>query len=207
MKTGRTSVSERVARYEALCARMARAGYTAHEAVLTDAQANALGLLCAAPFVAPLWTYYRVRFYGSTVVQAPAGESNLWALLFVALLLLSLPLHELLHGAFWRLAGRRGRGSIHFSFSGGMLLCSCGEPLSGGAYLLGVLGPFLTLGLGSLAVSLVWPGLLQMLLASALLACCGADLLIALRALPYRRAVIADHPVRAGFIAFTRAEG
>ena len=65
-----------------------------------------------------------------------------------------------------------------------------------------VLAPFVVLGLGSALFVFVYPGTVSFLTMMVNFVAVGADLLIAVRVVKEDNCLIADHPTKAGYIAF-----
>lgn len=130
-----------------------------------------------------------------------------WKLVLLALLI-SVPVHEFLHGLGFVGACREKWKSIGFGFQLKALMpyCCCKEALGIGSYLFGVLLPCTVLGLipSVIAIAANLPevflfGILSILIASG-------DLTIVLRLLRYigKDVRIFDHPVKCGSIVFRK---
>lgn len=130
-----------------------------------------------------------------------------WKLVLLALLI-SVPVHEFLHGLGFVGACREKWKSIGFGFQLKALMpyCCCKEALGIGSYLFGVLLPCTVLGLipSVIAIAANLPavflfGILNILIASG-------DLTIVLRLLRYigKDVRIFDHPVKCGSIVFRK---
>lgn len=157
-------------------------------------QAYIWGTLIALPFVALAGGVYRVFLLDRAVLL------NHTSLILLTVVVVSLPLHELLHGLGWELAGRLVEDEIQFLFQRGMPMCTCRAVLSTKAYLTGVLLPFLVLGGGSIVFLIVYPGTISVLAALVNLLLPGADLLLSWKILSSGAAKIADNSDQTGFI-------
>lgn len=80
--------------------------------------------------------------------------------------------------------------------------CACKGALKKKSYLAGVLAPFVVLGLGSALFVFVYPGTVSFPTMMVNFVAVGADLLIAVRVVKEDNCLIADHPTKAGYIAF-----
>ena len=178
---------------------LAAKGWQAQRHTLTTAQAYLWGLLVALPFVLLAGGMYRAFLLRRAVLLDHTG------LIPLAVLAVSLPLHEGLHGLGWRAAGRLGKGGVAFLFRRGLPLCACREVLPVKAYLAGVLLPFFVLGGGSFLFLLLCPGTVSVLAAMVNLILPGADLVIACQVLRSQAPLIADSPDQAGFVGFVPA--
>lgn len=169
-------------------------GWISRHYTLTSKQAYIWGMLIALPFVALVGGLYRVFLLDRAVLMDYTG------LILLAVIVVSLPIHELLHGLGWALAGQLEKDKIKFLFQHGMPMCTCRAVLSTKAYLTGVLLPFLVLGGGSIVFLIIYPGTISVLAALVNLLLPGADLLIAWKILHSGAAKISDNPNQAGFV-------
>lgn len=169
-------------------------GWLSRDYTLTSKQAYIWGTLIALPFVALAGGLYRVFLLDRAVL------TDYSSLILLVVIVVSLPLHELLHGLGWALAGQLEKDKIKFLFQHGMPMCSCRAVLSTKAYLTGVLLPFLVLGGGSIVFLIIYPGTISVLAALVNLLLPGADLLIAWKILRSGATKIADNPNQAGFV-------
>lgn len=174
--------------------RLTEEGWFSRDFTLTSKQTYILGMLIALPFVALAGGLYRVFLLDRAILLDHTS------LILLAVIVVSLPFHELLHGLGWALAGRLEKNEIKFLFQRGMPMCSCRTVLPTKAYLAGVLLPFLVLGGGSIVSLIVYPGTISMLTAVVNLLLPGTDLLIAWKILRSGAAKIADSPNQNGFI-------
>lgn len=169
------------------------------ERTFSKFQAMTYGILCACPFLLLVGFSYRF-FLSSHANQMVLGGPTFY-LSFIAIIAVSVTLHELLHGLGWMVAGSLRWQDVHFHLSAMMPTTSCERPLAKRAYLTGVLLPFAVLGLASLALLLIFPGTLSLLSALVNFTLAGADLVIALCVLREpQNAHIADHPTLAGYM-------
>lgn len=175
--------------------RLTEEGWFIRDYTLTSKQTYIWGTLIALPFVALAGGLYRVFLLDRAVL------TDYSSLILLVVIVVSLPLHELLHGLGWALAGRLEKDQINFLFQHGMPMCTCRAVLSTKAYLTGVLLPFLVLGGGSIVFLIIHPGTVSVLTALVNLLLPGADLLIAWKILRSGAAKIADSPNQAGFVA------
>ena len=172
---------------------------SAYTRTFTKAQAMGYGVLCALPFLLLIGLGF--RFFLSDQAQLMALGGVQFYLTFIILIAISVTLHELLHGIGWMLAGHLRWKDIHFHFSAMMPTTCCEPPLAKRAYLVGVLLPFVVLGLGSSLLLLTHPATLTLLAALVNITLAGADLAIAIRiAREPASARISDHPTLAGYV-------
>lgn len=133
-----------IAAFEALRTRMQENGYRERSAVISVLKANVLAIVTEGPF-ALLSVVCYMLIWGSRLSAFLPPEQ---ALLVLLLFLLSLPVHEFLHGIGWCAAGRTGFKNIRFGMMWSSLTpyCHCSEPLPAGQYLFGLLLPFFCAG-------------------------------------------------------------
>lgn len=120
-------------------------------------------------------------------------------------------LHELVHGIAWSACAKGGWKSVSFGVIWQYLTpyCTCDEPLSKRAYVVGALAPTVVLGLlpviaayASGSAGLLAVGLLMTLSG-------GGDLAIVLKMLRFKpdgEVRFLDHPYECGLVAFVRDE-
>ncbi|MCQ4638254.1 DUF3267 domain-containing protein [Anaerovorax odorimutans] len=183
---------------------MLDAGYSEHVETISVIKANIWALVTAGPFVAAAAVLYLTK-WGEILISIRIGG----VILFLLLFLLSIPVHEGLHGLTWGICCRNHFRSIRFGImkESGTPYCHCMEPLGFGSYIAGGLMPFLVLGIGLFLVSLYVHSSLVLLLSMMNILCAGGDTTIALLLLRYRDAEILDHPTECGFAAFRKEKG
>ena len=173
-------------------------GWMAKRHTLTTFQTYLWGTLFALPFILLAGGMYRMFLFDRAVLLDHTG------LILLAVIIVSVPLHEALHGFGWKLAGRLHKGDVTFFLRSGIPMCACRTVLPAKAYLIGTLLPFLVLGGGSFLLLFLFPGTVSVLAALVNLMLPGADLAISWRVLKSEAALIADSPDGAGFIGLVR---
>ena len=119
-----------------------------------------------------------------------------------AIIVASVVIHELLHGIGWAISSGKGWKVVRFNINAMMPSCACKTALKKKAYLIGVLAPFVVLGLGSILFVFIYPGTISLLTMMVNFTAAGADVLIAVNLLKEKDVLIADHPTEAGYMAF-----
>ena len=122
--------------------------------------------------------------------------------MFITIIAISVVIHELLHGIGWAISSGEGWKVVRFNINALMPSCACKVALKKQAYLIGVLVPFVVLGGGSTLFVFAYPGTVSLLTMMVNFIAAGADLLIAFSVLREGNCLIADHPTKAGYIAF-----
>jgi len=154
-----------------------------------------------APFVTAVFLVPHILLWGFDGLLGWLTGSALPILLVIPVLVVSLYLHELLHGLGFILAGRVPRSNVRLGFSRKTLspYIHCPLPVSASAYRLSLLLPGLLLGVVPALVGTVfgigWLTLYGMLMAVAALG--DAQIAWLMRRLPGSTRVI-DHPKEAG---------
>ena len=173
-------------------------GWQAKRHTLTTSQTYLWGILFSLPFVLLAGGIYRMLLLHRAVLLDRTG------LILLAVIIVSVPLHEALHGFGWKLAGRLHKGDVTFLLRSGIPMCACRTILSTKAYLIGTLLPFFIQGGGSFLFLFLCPGTISVLTALVNLMLPGADLAISWRVLRSEAALIADNPEGAGFIGLVK---
>lgn len=162
----------------------------------------ALGVVFALPFIVIIGLLYRLVLIERANLSEIGGLS--FYIMFIAIIAVSVVVHELLHGIGWAISSGKGWKVVRFNINAMMPSCACKVALKKKTYLIGVLAPFVVLGLGSILFVFVYPGTVSLLTMMVNFVAAGADLLIALHVLREEDCFIADHPTEAGYIAFYR---
>ena len=175
-------------------------GYREKDVTISSGKATVLGVVFSVPFIVMIGLLYRLVLNERAHLSEIEGLS--FYSLFIAILVVSVVVHELLHGVGWAIASGKGWNAVRFNINAMMPSCACKVALEKKTYLIGVLAPFVVLGSGSILFVLVYPGTVSLLTMMVHFVAAGADLLIALHVLREGACLIADHPTQAGYIAF-----
>ncbi len=201
---------KRLAAFEARAAALAREGFSQKELVVSSGKANIVGplygLILSVPFIVLFLVFY--------IPQSVSGGDRSWSFprdyfLLIALMLIAIPVHELIHGlTFCPLTKGRFK-SISFGFNRQALApyCTCTEALTKRQYMTGLLAPCLLLGILPGIAAVILHSVLLLLFSVVMLMSAGGDLLIAallLRHKPEGEALYIDHPTRIGLSCFER---
>lgn len=172
--------------------------------IISVVKANVMAFVTAGPFVILgiiIWILTKKEGRGVISIQ------NYF--LFLVLLIASVFIHELLHGAGWFSWTKGKWKSIYLGVMWEYVTpyCHCKEPLKPKEYLFGVLTPFLILGIGGYIVAWVTESYLLLLLSLFNILAAGGDTTIACMELKYLNrddCYILDHPTDCGFVAFIK---
>ena len=186
--------------FEKLKIELHKKGYTEKDVTMTSRKAMVLGVFYALPFVIVLGLLY--RFF--LIERAHLLELNgaAFYLIFIAIIIISVVLHELLHGIGWAAASGKGWNIVRFNINAMMPSCACKTALKKKQYLTGVLTPFTVLGILSAIFVFLYPGTISLLTMMVNYISAGADLVIAFQLLKENDSLIIDHPTEPGYIAF-----
>ena len=191
--------------YKNLREKLISEGYKEEISYISVLKANIFVFLTTVPFTLLIIFIYLIIWNGF-YIEIKSLYSFLWA--WVALIL-SIPVHEFLHGFTWQFFCKERWKSIKFGVFWSKLTpyCHCKEAISVKEYLLALLMPFLILGIvpGIIAIILGSPSMLFFSTFSILGA--GGDTTIAFKLFKYikgKNTLILDHPTECGFISFEK---
>jgi len=189
----------RLENYETERNRLLSLGYSEHIGTISIVKANIMAILIAGPIAIIAFVIYMLKWN-----QFSINTTDF--LIFYGLVIVSLPIHELIHGVVWSKYCKNGWKSIHIGVMWAMLTpyCYCKESIKFSGYLLGGLMPLFVLGIGLFVIAFVKQNPILMLLSVFNIVGAGGDITIAGMLRKYSQAKILDHPTECGFIAFTK---
>ena len=192
--------------FEAVRKELAEKGYSEKEVIIGPVRANVQGFLFGVPFFVLFSLVYRLFFTENAHIMETEGMGFLLVLAVVMFAVIAV--HEALHGIGWAMASGKGFDKVWFGVSSLMPVCAYHAVMSKKQYLTGVLLPFIALGTASVLFMMIYPGTLAEIIMLIAFVGAGGDLLIAfsLRKEP-KDAIIADHPSKPGYYAYTRDLG
>lgn len=149
------------------------------------------GLLGGIILVIPHWLLWGGFFLVSLTPST--------ALMLLAFVLVSIVVHEALHGLGWLLAGRIHWSDISFGFKSLTPFAHCSVPVTARAYRIGVIFPALILGGVPLLVGTLFNIEILTIWGSLMVMVSGGDLAVlwAIRSIP-APVLVTDHPSRVG---------
>lgn len=177
-------------------------GYKEKNVTITSGKAMVQGVLYALPFVITFALLYRFLLIDRAYLTEIGGIS--FYAMFIAIIAISVIIHELLHGIGWAISSGKGWNVVRFNINAMMPSCACKVPLEKREYLIGALTPLVILGLGSVLFMFIYPGTVSLLTMVVNFIAAGADLIIAFNVLKERDSLIVDHPTEAGYISFSK---
>ncbi|MDO5294260.1 MAG: DUF3267 domain-containing protein [bacterium] len=187
--------------YEKRRAELIGQGYQEHVGTISIVKANIFALVTAGPFAILVVAIYMMIWKQGTF-RAQLSDY----LIYCLAIMVSMPIHEGIHGLTWRMFCKGKWKSIYIGFIAEALtpFCHCKEPLRFWPYIIGGLMPFFVLGIGVSVVGIVCHSALITVIGATSILAAGGDTTIALMLLRYRKALILDHPKQCGFVAFTK---
>lgn len=192
-------------KFDRLCRRMEREGWQRKDLTVGLVFANVMAIVLSIPFIA-VFGFLFFKLNGNNVHIPSAGGGLLLAVAY----LVSIVIHELIHGIGWSLFAPKGWKSISFGFIVQYLTpyCTCDDPLRKGPYLFGALAPLTVLGIIPSLVSLFTGELLLLGYGLLMIVSAGGDMTIALNILKNTsragEVLYIDHPYQAGGVMFER---
>lgn len=175
-------------------------GYTEKNVTVSSSKATIVGTLYALPFVLLFGLIYRFFLIDNAHLSEAGGFA--FYIMFIVIIAVFVVIHELLHGIGWAVSSGKGWNVVRFNIHAMMPSCACKVALQKKQYLIGVLTPFVVLGLGSVLFIFIYPGTISVLTMMVNFIAAGADLMIASNVLREQESLIVDHPTEAGYIAF-----
>lgn len=128
----------------------------------------------------------------------------------IAVMLVLVVVHELIHGAVWGLFAKNHYKSIEFGIIAKALMpyCTCLEPITKVQYMLGSMMPGVLLGIIPLIISFINGSTTLMLIGSALTLAAGGDMTVLVDLLKYKTSkkemLCVDHPTEVGLIVLEK---
>ncbi len=199
----RNEKQERADNYRKQYERLVADGYTAKDCTISVLKANIMALVTAGPFAVLAVVLYLSKWGGDAItLSADFASLGLFLLAFIV----SIPVHEGLHGLAWSLVSKNGWKSIRFGVMRPSYTpyCHCKEPLGFFGYLFGALAPFLVLGAGTFLIGYFSGNPFWILFSAINLLAAGGDTTLVFLMLPHTKAQFLDHPSECGFTAFVR---
>ncbi|MBP5261495.1 MAG: DUF3267 domain-containing protein [Clostridiales bacterium] len=183
--------------------RLEAEGYTGRDLTTSALNANLLGTLLGALVAAPGVVVFLLRKF-----EVPDISGWRFTVIVIAGVI-SIVVHELIHGITWSLFAKNRFRSIAFGFIVEYLTpyCSCKEPLSGGAYSAGGIMPCIILGLIPEIIACFTGNAFLLGYGAFMTVCAGGDLLIIsmiLRDKKTKDALFFDHPTKVGLVKFVK---
>ena len=190
------SQKKRFEKYSALRQELIEKGFEEKKFIVSALKANLMVFVTSGPIAVVFWIIYTV-LHGSGWLNGPV---------FIALVLASIIIHELIHGITWSLFTERGWDSISFGVIWKYLTpyCTCDECLPYGAYFLGGIAPTIILGFIPYIIALLTGNYTVLLFALFNIVVGGGDIYIIYLIRKCKNAIFVDHPYLIGCVAFRK---
>lgn len=200
-----TAAEKRKAECEQIQAELEQQGYVREDATITVLKANLMVFVTSLPICILLGVLYGLVNSGRSGQFPDFKGPGFWIAV-----LLSVPVHEVLHGLGWMPSCKNGWKSIRFGVMMPSMTpyCNCKEAMRVKGYYLGLLMPVTVLGLLPSVIAAVTGSMLLLAIGLINIVFAGGDLAIALviRKFAGKQALLLDHPSECGCLAFVKAE-
>ncbi|QDW73185.1 DUF3267 domain-containing protein [Lachnospiraceae bacterium KGMB03038] len=186
--------------YEIQRLRFLEEGYQEHSEIISVVRASVMAIITAVPVIilgTLLWM---------AVNRGPGWLEGKNYLVMFLMFLVTVFIHELLHGVGWCLGAKGRWKSMYIGMMWESLTpyCHCKEPLAPGKYIFGGLFPVMILGGGLYIAALLTGSTLLLWLSMLNILAAGGDLLIVWHARRYKDGYVLDHPTECGFVIFQK---
>lgn len=194
---------QRLERFQNIKEQLELDGYSAKACTISVFKANVMALVLAGPLAILCWIIF-------CMVRQPMKYEfgGIGTLFFFLAFLVSIFIHEALHGLTWGLFCKEGFKSIKLGMMWKVLTpyCACAEPLNFTQYLLGGLMPLFVLGFGTFFIALATGSMGCLMFSMISILAAGGDITIVCNLFKYKKALFVDHPTKCGFFAFVKEE-
>ena len=202
-KTLSEAEQRRLDRFEKLAEDMQRQGYTRRDLTIDMGKANRFAIILMIVLLA-------VGFGSYYLVHRRLEFSGTNPLILLAVMVVLIVVHELIHGVCWSLFTPHHFRDIEFGIMKPSMTpyCACLVPLKKGQHIFGTVMPLVVLGIIPMIVGIAAgnPGVL--FIGIVMSASAAGDILIIKNLLAYRsgarEVVYMDHPTDAGGVVFER---
>lgn len=176
-------------------------GYSSKKCVLSFIKLNILAFISSIPLAAICIVLFFLIKRSGTMKISISVIILLWVVTLVSIFV-----HEFLHGVAWSFYCKKGWQSIHIGVVWKKLTpyCHCMEPLKFKQYIFGSLMPLIVLGLGMFLLSLLTSNLFWLLLSIINIVFAGGDIASTIILIRHKNDLIVDDPSECGFWAFSK---
>ncbi len=192
--------------YEDLVKAMDEKGYRAELEKISIVTANVVGILIFVIVGAIVFGInYLIR--GNTISGFFGGMNMyVWYLLFFGTYIVSIFVHEFIHGFFWHFPCEKKWDSIDFGFNAKMLTpyCHCREALNRKVYVWGAIAPTLFLGIVPIVIGLITGSYFVMLFGVVGVVGGAGDMMVIWTLRKHKDCSLFDHPYEVGYAYFVK---
>lgn len=179
-------------------------GYSKKDLTVSTVKANVLGTLAGVIVASPIAAVFLITGGIQTFSDSPVA-----LMIMFPAFVLSIVVHELLHGTGWALFAKNGFKNIAFGvvWSALMPYCTCKVPLRKGPYILGLVLPLIILGIIPGILACVFGSYALLIYGLLMTVCAGGDLLVLfliIRSHLKGDVLFLDHPTDVGLVGFVK---
>ena len=195
--------AERLKQFEKVSAEMEEKGYHKTEQTMSAVKANIFALALSAPILI-------VGFVLYFVIGKSTGDFYWNSLVFLAVIVALIPVHELIHGLTWSIYAPNGWKDIDFGIMAQYLTpyCTCKSPLAKVPYIIGTLMPGIILGILPTVYAILSGSFMALMIGLIMIISAGGDIAIVMNLLKHRSAcrelLVFDHPTEVGCCIFEK---
>ena len=195
----------RVKNLERLTEEMTAKGYTKVDLTVGIIKANIFAIVLMIPLLVIGVGLYRLRNNENSISWGMGSFA-----IFMAVLLVLVVVHELIHGVTWSFFTPHHFKDIEFGFMKEYLTpyCTCNVPLTKWQHLCGTLMPLILLGIVPMIIGILTGNFGMLLMGVVMADAAGGDIMIAWKILTHKsnakESVYIDHPTQAGIVVFER---
>lgn len=191
--------------------------YKKEQVTINLVWANVFGILILIPIALLYGTLYYLIWneqlsmenFKNMLRDIHSGYALLYPLVIIAILILGIVLHELIHGITWAIFAKKGFKSIKFGVLWKMITpyCHCKEPLNVRQYITGAITPAIFLGFIPAIVAIAIGNMELLIFAGFFtMAACGDFLIIYSLRREKANTLVEDHPSEAGYYIYRKIE-
>ncbi|MBQ3394214.1 MAG: DUF3267 domain-containing protein [Oscillospiraceae bacterium] len=194
-------------KFDRLCRKMEREGWQRKDLTVGLVFANVMAIVLSIPFFAVfIGAFLKLNMDRGIDLGKGPGVFGLIGIAY----LVSIVVHEQIHGITWSLFAPKRWKSISFGFIVQYLTpyCTCDDPLRKGPYICGALAPLVVLGIIPSVISLFNGSMPLLAYGLLMIMSAGGDMTIVLNILKNasksKEVLYIDHPYQAGGVMFER---
>ncbi len=198
----------RLEQFNNISSRLENEGYSRRELTVGIVKANVFAFILAIPVCVIGFVLFFLHNHGRDSFRIILSLPQ--CAVFVAAMIILIPVHELIHGLTWGLFTENHMRDIEYGFMKEYMTpyCTCREPLSLFHYITGGLMPLLILGIIPTVAGILSGSLLTLVIGLVMILSAAGDIMICARLLGFKsdadEVLIYDHPTQAGSVIFER---
>lgn len=191
--------------FESLKSSLEKQGYKSADLTIGILYGNIMAFVLGIPIIILLGIVFINRNH-----SVSGYFETLNVFLFLAIMIVLIVAHELIHGVFWSIFTKEHWKAVSFGFIMKYLIpyCTCKEPLKKYEYIIGALMPTVILGIIPCLIAIFNGSVMLFLLGAIMILGGGGDLTIIIKLLCYNsnkeNTIFIDHPYKLGLVAFVK---